>query len=276
MQLATRDIDIIEGVHTFRVLSQGQIQNLYFSPRNKSGAQRRLEKLFDHKFLERRFLPVTEGRSPTLYVLDRKGAELLRAERGYDELVWYRSSKTLRPDFLAHTLAINEVMVAITLACREQGHLLETWYGENQIKADYDRTSIYTPAGKRQQVPIVPDSYFTIVANQRRYPLLLELDRGTMTVSRFQTKVLGYIAYYRSGEYERRYGVKSIRVLTVTLSEQRLKNLKKATEAVGGLEWFWFGVLSELTSDVILSAPVWWQATHEERKSLIRSAQDNG
>jgi hypothetical protein len=272
MQLTERDIAIVEGVHRFRVLRQDQIQRLFFGPRNKSGAQRRLERLYDHGFLERRFLPVSVGRSPTLYVLDRKGVELLRVARGYDELVWYGSSKQLKTDFLEHTLAINEVMVTVTLACRQLGYVLETWLTENQLKAQIDRVTV-TAGGRRESVPVVPDSFFTVLAHQRRYPFFLELDRGTMTLARFKTKVQGYVAYYRSGAYEQRYGLRSMRVLTVTLGEGRLTNLKAATEEAGGREWFWFALLGDLSPETVLSAPVWWVATRDDRAPLIRPVQ---
>lgn len=270
MQLTERDIAIVEGVHRFRVLRQDQIQQLYFGPRNKSGAQRRLERLYDHGFLERRFLPVMVGRSPTLYVLDRRGADLLRAARGYDELVWYGSSKQLKTDFLEHTLAINDVLVAVTLACRQLGYELETWHTESQLKARIDRVTVHTASGRRESVPVVPDSFFTVIAHGRRYPFFLELDRGTMTLARFKTKVQGYTAYYRSGAYQERYGLRSMRVLTVTLGEERLAHLKAATERVGGREWFWFALLDELRPETVLGAPVWWVAQREERASLIR------
>src|SRR5688572_25453953 len=86
MRLTERDIAVIEAVNRFRVLKQEQLQALFFG--SKATAQFRLEKLYDHGYLERKFLPVMlgQGRSPTLYVLDRKGAELLRVERGYDDL----------------------------------------------------------------------------------------------------------------------------------------------------------------------------------------------
>src|SRR5687768_11770657 len=86
MRLQERDIDLIEAVHYHRVLKQEHLQALFFG--SKATAQARLEKLYDHGFLERKFLPVAvgSGRSPTLYILDRRGAELLRAERGYEEL----------------------------------------------------------------------------------------------------------------------------------------------------------------------------------------------
>ncbi len=273
--LQPRDIDVIEAVYRFRMLSQAQIAALYFG--SKATAQYRLEKLYDHQFLERKFLPVSlgEGRSPTLYILDRRGVETLRTERGYDEVKWFGTSKGLSADFLSHTIAMNDVMVLVRLACRAQGFELEKWQAENEVKADYDRVTVQSQGGKREVVPVVPDSYFTIVANQRRYPFFLELDRGTMTLARFKNKIRAYLAYYKSGAYEKRYGTQSIRVLTVVSTksqsggQKRLHNLKAATEEMTKERWFWFATLSELTEENILSYPVWHQATERESKILI-------
>lgn len=274
MVLQPRDIDIIEAVYRFRVLSQAQIATLFFG--SASTAQYRLEKLYDHRFLERRFLPVAlgEGRSPTLYILDRRGAETLRSERGYDEIRWFGTSKNLSADFLAHSIAVNDVMVLVSLACRRHGYRLEQWQGENEVKADYDRVTVPSAAG-REQMPVVPDSFLTILAYERRYPFFLELDRGTMTLARFKNKVRAYLAYYKSGAYEKRYGLRSIRLLTVVASRgqgggaRRLQNLKTATEELTKERWFWFASLSELTASNVLTAPVWYQATEQDMRTLI-------
>ncbi|MCC7452342.1 MAG: replication-relaxation family protein [Anaerolineae bacterium] len=275
MRLTQRDVAIIEAVNQFRVLKQEQIQTLFFG--SKATAQFRLEKLYDHGYLERKFLPVVlgEGRSPTLYVLDKRGADLLRAERGMDELTWYSSSKDLKTDFLEHTIAINEVMVASALAARQHGFTLETWLGENDIKADYDRVKAVSASGKYASLPVVPDSFFTIVAHERRYPFFLELDRGTMTLARFKEKVSAYAAYYASGGYEKRYKLKSIRVLTVVSTkskaggDKRVENLRQATEAATNERWFWFATLAEVQAHDMLIQPFWRQANEAEYKPLI-------
>lgn len=275
MVLQQRDIDVIEAVYRFRVLSQAQITALLFG--SSATAQYRLEKLYDHHFLERKFLPVSlgEGRSPTLYILDRRGVETLRTERGYDEIKWFGTSKRLSADFLSHSIAVNDVMVLVTLACRRHGFELEQWQGENEVKADYDRVMVQSGAGGRERMPVVPDSFFTILANERRYPFFLELDRGTMTLARFKNKVRAYLAYYKSGAYEKRYGLQSIRMLTIVSTKsqsggvKRLENLKAATEEITKERWFWFAPLAELTAENILKVPVWHQATQQETKALI-------
>lgn len=275
MVLRERDIDVIEAVYRFRVLSQAQIAALFFG--SAATAQFRLEKLYDHQFLERRFLPVSlgEGRSPTLYILDRRGVETLRSERGYDAIKWFGTSKRLTADFLSHSIAVNDVMVQVTLACRKHGFELVQWQGENEVKADYDRVTVQSGTGRRERMPVVPDSFFTILAHERRYPFFLELDRGTMTLARFKNKVRAYLAYYKSGAYEKRYGLRSIRLLTVVSTKsqdggaRRLANLKAATEALTKERWFWFAPLAELTAATILTARVWYQATENEMKALI-------
>lgn len=275
MVLQERDIDVIEAVYRYRVLSQAHIAALFFG--SKSTAQYRLEKLYDHQFLERKFLPVSlgEGRSPTLYVLDRRGAETLRTERGYDDIKWFRTSKELKPDFLAHSMALNELMVLVTLACRKHGFTLKQWQTENEVKADYDRVIVQSGAGKHERMPVVPDSFFTIIAYERRFPFFVELDRGTMTLARFKDKVRAYLAYYRSGAYEKRYELRSIRLLTVVSTKsqsgggRRLQNLKATTETLTQERWFWFAALSELTTGNILTEPIWYQANGEQARTLI-------
>lgn len=271
MRLTERDREIIAAVHHFRVLRQDQLQSLFFG--SQSAAQRVLVRLYDHGFLERKFLPVVVeergGRSPTLYVLDRRGAELLRAEAGYTNLAWYPTSKALSPDFLAHTLAINDFRVAITVACREPGYDLATWLGENELKADYDRVTVRAPSGRSRTVSVIPDSYFTITTPRGTAPFFLELDRGTMELSRFKTKVEAYLTYRQNGGYERRFGYKSLRVLTVTPGPRRLENLIQAASAAGGSHPFWFALATDLTPETVLTAPVWRVLGRDEQSALI-------
>ena len=91
MQLTERDKQIIRWVHEYRILSQRQLAALLGV--KKSTAAQILVRLYDHQFLDRRFLAVAEGEGgrPTFYVVDRKGADLLRGEFGLT-IKWYSSS----------------------------------------------------------------------------------------------------------------------------------------------------------------------------------------
>ncbi len=268
MVLTKRDKAVIQTVYECRVLRQDQLQALFFG--SQTSAQRRLALLFHHGYLARQFLLVRGGimNSRILYLLDRRGEELLRAEWGLEDVGWNRSHNEVSNDFIEHALAINDFRVAVTLACREFEYRLLDWHSEWQVKQDYDRVRLH---GRGRPIAVVPDSYFALETPRGKTHFLLELDRGTMTTKRFRTKIEAYIAYYRSGGYERRYKTRSLRMLTVTLSKGRLDSLKKVTEEAGGKTWFWFGVLDELTPDTVLDAPVWHVAGQAERDRLIRA-----
>lgn len=269
MRLTQRDKQIVEAVKLFRVLRQDQIQALFFG--SKTATQRRLALLYDHGFLERQFLPVRGGilNSPILYLLDKRGAEMLRAEFGYDDLNWNPRNNQVGYEFLDHTLAINDVRISVSLACRDAGYQIQIWQDEADLKADYDYVTLRPRTGKPQKVSVIPDSFFVLQTPHGRAPFFLELDRGTMTTKRFRTKIEAYIAYLASGQYQQRFQVKSLRVLTVTLGAQRCNNLKRVTEEAGGKQWFYFATLAELSWQKILYAPVWQVAGFEGYTPLI-------
>jgi hypothetical protein len=267
MHLTERDKAIVEAVHRYRLLRQDQVQALFFG--SPSAAQRVLVRLYDHGFLERRFIPVYSGRSPTFYVLDRRGAELLRAERGYDELNWHHSSKDLSSDFLEHTLAINDVRIAVTKAAQQPGYALLEWRSESDLKADYDRVTLRTSTGRARAVSIVPDSYFVVQTPLGRAPFFLEVDRGTETITRFLTKVRAYVAYYASGGYERRFGSRSLRILTVTTGAQRRDNLCQATASATHERRFYFAQAADLRAKTIFVQPVWCVAGEPLPRALV-------
>ncbi|MBZ0300043.1 MAG: replication-relaxation family protein [Anaerolineae bacterium] len=271
MRLTKRDKEIVEAVHRYRLLRQDQIEALFFGSR--SATQRVLVRLYDHGFLERRFIPIYSGRSPTFYVLDRRGADLLRAELGYEDLTWHHSSKDLSADFLEHTLAINDVRIAVTLAARQPGYELLEWRSESDLKAGYDRVRVHTGTGAVRSIPIVPDSYFVVQTPLGRAPFFLEVDRGTETTVRFLTKVRAYAAYYASGDYERRFGNRSLRILTVTVGEKRRDNLQEVSQKINSPQRFLFAVAADVRAATVFSLPIWYAAGEREPQVLIHSEQ---
>ena len=267
MRLMPRDLEILNAVTEYRILRQDQIQTLFFS--SKSTAQYRLSHLYQHGFLSRHFLPVQGGWSPTLYTIDTRGREVLRVEYGDDAPTEKAGIRDLKQEFLEHTLALNDVRIAFSLACRAPGLTLTTWLDESTLKVNYDRVAIRYPNGKQTTISLIPDSYCVIQTPQGAARFFIELDRGTMTTQRFATKILAYLAYVESGQYQQRYKSRSLRVLTITLSKKRLINLKQVTENARGGHLFWFGVLPDLMDHDILRSPVWHVAGREGVHSLI-------
>jgi hypothetical protein len=268
MRLTEREKHIIQAVYEYRVLTTQQLQTLFFPSLHQAYA--RLSLLYHHGFLERSFLGVQADKmnTPTLYLLDKRGAELLQAELGGD-IAWSRSEKNVTATFLEHTLAINTVRVALAKACEQPGFALVQWKGENEIKADYDYVTIRGDLGRIQSVSVIPDSYFAIETPKGKAHFLLELDRGTMTTSRFKTKIRAYRVYYESGAYQRRYETRSLRVLTVTTSAARVANLRRVTEEAEGKQRFWFTTLEQITPQTVIATPIWTVATMRALQPLV-------
>ena len=60
-----------------------------------------------------------------------------------------------------------------------------------------------------------------------------------------------------------------MRVLVVTTSRTRLRNLKAATERVGGGRQFWFATLDQIKPETVLHAPLWQLAGREGSYALL-------
>ncbi len=257
MRETERDRQIVQLVYDYRILSQAQLERLL--RKSRSTVQQALVRLYHHRYLERVFLPVAYGgSSPTLYILDRRGTELLRG-LGYEDFTGL-PDRDLSGLFLEHTLAMNAFRINVAEACARLGWRIQSWRTENEIKADYDRVLVRT-ATRVQKIPIVPDGHFVIEVPGRGVSyFFLELDRGKMDLKRFKTKVLGYVEYYKSGAYQQRFGAKSFRVLTVvdTRTRARADHLAAESARVAGIgRRFWFGHLPALDPTQVLTGPVW-------------------
>lgn len=217
------------------------------------------------------FLPARGGVavSPTVYLLDERGARELALSADYLDFRWSKDHLKVGTLFLSHSLAISEFRLTLTLACQAAGVPLVEWKGEGELKKSYDRVSVVRSSGSVEAVPIIPDGYFVLKTPVGKRHFALELDRGTMDWKRFRTKIEGYTAYFESGAYKERYGTNSLRVLTVTESERRLKNLVTVAERAGGMSRFWFATLDSLTPENALFDPLWTVAQRPEKSSLI-------
>src|SRR5690349_11262636 len=77
MRETANDQHVIRLLYQYRILSQGQLERLL--NKSRSRVQQIMMRLYHHEYVERLFLPVLfEGRSPTLYILDKRGILLLQ------------------------------------------------------------------------------------------------------------------------------------------------------------------------------------------------------
>jgi hypothetical protein len=175
---------------------------------------------------------------------------------------------------LTHTLAINDVRLAITQAAQARGYKVEKWLDDTQLKSQEmkDHVTVTSEQGRSAKIAVIPDAYFILHLGDRRAHFFLELDRATITNKRWRMRIIAYQELIRSGKYQARYQTRSLRILTVTTSEERLLNLKNTTVRAGGKDLFWFTTLDQIAAANVLFSPIWLLANDERdsaRKSLI-------
>lgn len=271
MQLTERDCAIIRLVNDCRALRSDHIEALFFNSR--STTQYRLQRLFQHEFLDRQFLTLVSAgpaASPAIYTLGKRGAQLLIAQFGYTprDLRLPRASG-LAWHTLEHLLAINDIRVRIMLEVQQQGWELESWLDETVFRADPEYITLTDKRGKSHRKPIFPDGYFRLLVPQGRAHCFLEVDRGVEPHHKFKPQIEVYEAYVASGQYQQRFSPKSLRVLVVTTSPERLVNLKVTTEKAGGDRKYWFTTMKQALGENILTTPIWEYLGSEGKQPLV-------
>ena len=278
MRLTERDVLAVKAVNDYRVMRQEQVQRLLFP--SSTPAQRRLWLLWQHKYLKRTFLPIITGAqtSPILYMIDKRGVDLLKSEFGYsNEQLRYSRKSQISSRFLEHTLGIGDIRLSVESSCENHGFTLQEWHDEKKIKSDYDRVDI---RGKRG-VSILPDAYLKIAlegVQGKSAPHLhffVEYDRGNESLSFFRRKIQTFSVYFQSGKCNSRYGTNLIRVLSIfegganRTGTTRLQNICKLAEETSTHSYFWFATLKDVSDFDFLAAPIWWRPQKNKPFSLV-------
>lgn len=162
-----------------------------------------------------------------------------------------KECRPVSPLFLAHFIAISDVLVAVEAACRKRGMTYVANPGAFDKSAPapgQHRPSwriSFRIESKASQLSVSPDASFTILprGSPAGVPLhfFLEMDRGTMPIRRsslrlssIYRKALAYRETKRSRVLSRRYGIRGFQVLFVSTSKARLERIKDACRSVDG------------------------------------------
>ena len=297
IRLTLRDLEILHTLHTARYLTTPQVEQLFWSGGTRGRAkacQERLRLLHQHGLVRRIALPVRRGDKPKPYVyaLDRQGAELLVSELGVesDELDWRPKAQEEHYPFLEHLLTTTDFRIALGQACARTGVQLQAWVDEREPKRGPNvvYVNLHGPQGGSMRAAVVPDASFVLAREGRLGVFFLEVDLKTVTVAPskwerrgWMRRIRTYDAYFKSDDYRTKFGSRRARVVTVTSSALRLRNLKKATEAVfeqlracgeddSAQNRFWFTVMTdELEPNRLLTAPIWQVAGSDTPRALL-------
>ena len=245
--LTPRDIEIIRQVARHRFLSSTHISDLLAAPHKKIGD--RLTFLFHGKYLDR---PRGQkeryrdggGSERMVYALANRGAQLLIEQDGHGkaDIDWTRKNREATHRFIQHTLAIADVRVSLVRGVRTRSgfellapqQLFTSMPVATQaMQNPWSWRANVTHNSAAREVGLVPDYAFGIVfPNGKRRCCLVECDRGTMPIDRsnlHQTsmlkKFLAYTAGKRAKLHQRQFDWKAFRVLVITNTPERAKNL---------------------------------------------------
>lgn len=271
MVLTNRDKEIIKAVNDHRALKQEHIQALFFTSR--STAQFRLQRLFQHEFLDRQFLSVVSGgpaASPAIYTLGKRGAKVLVEESNYGQQELRLPKGIFSWQFVEHTLKIADFRVAVTLAAKANGFTVEEWRDETTFRSHPDYVTLTDKRGKSLKKPVLPDGYFCLVTPNGKSRFFVEVDRGTEELSKFTPQVRVYNQYTASGQYQQQYQAKSLRILVVTSSSKRLATLREATQKIGGDRKYWFTTFMQAIPDAVLTDLIWQTLEDDGLQPLIK------
>jgi protein involved in plasmid replication-relaxation len=251
--LQARDEVIIEAVYDYGILSGEQIEQLIgFGCTTRRNA--RLRVLFDHRFLDRKFLPTLQGSPKALYLPGRRAIEVLSRTLGVDSQRVALRIKRIRETkelFLNHRLQVNEARLAFSLGIKANPDTrLDLWQTEPELSGS----------------PLIPDAYCRYIYQEKRWSFFLELDRSTESHKRFKAKLETYLDYGFSGKYGQQFGGKFFRVLIAAPTQARASNLKKLTEKITD-KMFWFAVIGDIRSETVFQ-PIWHRPRRDGRFAL--------
>lgn len=225
-RLSERDRRILEHVAQLRLLHARQIQSLLFPDEQHASAasaarccRRVLERLTRERLLvrlERRVGGVRAGSASFIYAISPIGHRLTQPVGTRRRL----REPSLR--FVDHTLAVSDLLVAVTLHARGGAWELVRWQSEPNSWRE-----VVTLGGT---VVLRPDLFVVLAVREYELRWFIEVDRATEHLPAITRKCRLYNTYYRSGTEQRQHRVFP-RILWIAPTEQRAAWLKDAIAA---------------------------------------------
>lgn len=266
MRLEERDLKLLTDLFLHRLMSRSQLERLYFTSASRCNV--RLRQMFDHSLVSRYYLPLAPYGAQCIYSLGEAGILPVsrRLEWEIDE-VKRQAKRHETPQFLEHTLAINETRLAFRDAlANSPTWQLERWIPEIQCRHEYD---VRGASGDWAREVFKPDGFVRLQNRETRQKrdYFFEIDRGHTSSSKFADKLDSYARYLESGLFEQMFGETTFRTLVITTGSLRLKNLRVLVEGKGN-HLFCFTTFEELENRGVL-APIWRFPLEKELRSLI-------
>jgi hypothetical protein len=245
-RLTDDDVEIIRHLARYRFLRSTHDAALV--GRSLDRANDRLMRLFHAGYVDRPraqldYYP-TSGSAPLVYALADRGARLLKERDGaaFANVEWSRKNRGAGRPFIEHQIEIVNFSVALQCAVSQRPDVHFVPAVDMNIasrrpiataRATFSLRAKLLQRGIAREIGVVPDFVFGLQrADGRRRNFMVEIDRGTMPITRtdieqtsFARKMRVYLAAHAARQHEQQFGWENFRVLTVTTDRQRIDSM---------------------------------------------------
>jgi len=225
-RITDRDIRLLSSIAGNQFLTTSQIRTQFFPSIHR--ARKRLNQLWWSGYIQRIKIPsgIESLSAEAVYSISRTGLGLLRA-RGEHDIGSSIPKPPKRPGslmFLSHTLLRNSFRIALENSVHQDSSVeLCDWKHDGSLARSVLVPDVRTQALKK--VILKADAYFRLRNDEREVEFYLEVDNGTMALTRLVEKLKAYRTWQlarRSAEGGRQ---REDRVLVLMFSSKRAKNL---------------------------------------------------
>jgi hypothetical protein len=249
------DAELLKRMVEYRFLQPSDFQRL--TGRNVISLRRRLLQLVRRGYIERLTLPLERdapiGNPPDAFVYQLTQRGILKAkEYGFADDD-HRATREKSNLFLQHDLVITKMHLTLELATRGTSLELVAWEQRRSVLLDWAEH-------ESGRLSVNPDALFGVKdrekpEGQNTTYFFLEIVRSRESDYRrqqsyFMRKMKAFLAYHRQGKHTTRYGIANFRVITMTPTKQRARNLCQKLQNAGlASKRFWFSDFDPITPD---------------------------
>jgi len=266
MILQERDKRILCACFECRYLTRSQVQQL-FDIECVTRINLRLRKLWDHRFLDRRFLPTLSGSAEAVYLLGSHGVAIAAEKLGLDadEVLRHRAlNLSINDSMLPHDLAVNDFRISVARQIGSDHRFqMKRWWDPRDCEQSFEILS----EEKRIRTTLKPDGLLQLVFEDRLYSFFVELDQSTSGLSKLNDKYAAYAQFRALGLAEQAFKIQKFHLLIVAKSADRCANLKTLAEQ-SDLDFIWLANQNELKTDPLTSS-VWYRTGQAAVRSLF-------
>jgi len=216
--LSPTEEEILKVMSTYRYMTAVDVAYSLFSPASLTYVRSILTRLAggdDYKERECLYrFPKPSGKAGNpqrCFTLGSAGREVVRS-LGLPAGWYYRPGKTgrLQSSYLNHQLLLTRFVVCARRFVRESRD-----FSLVDVRLCYE---LEAQIARREGETVVPDAWLHVerVADRERFPILVEIDRGSEYQERLKTHVKGRLEFIRSGEYARVFGTPAVIIAYAT------------------------------------------------------------